>query len=34
VAEAGWLVALQLWFLPVYMALIALTLPPIAAHRR
>ena len=34
VAEAGWLVALQLWFLPVYMVLIALTPVMLAAHRR
>ena len=34
IAEAGWLVALQLWFLPVYMVLIALTPPLLAAHRR
>jgi len=34
VAEAGWLIALQLWFLPVYMVLIALTPPLLAAHRR
>ena len=25
IAEASWLVALQLWFLPVYLLLIALT---------
>jgi hypothetical protein len=34
VANAGWLVALQLWFLPVYMVLIALTPAMVAAHRR
>jgi fucose 4-O-acetylase-like acetyltransferase len=34
VAEAGWLVALQLWFIPVYMVLIALTPVMLAAHRR
>jgi fucose 4-O-acetylase-like acetyltransferase len=34
VAEAGWLIALQLWFLPVYMLLIALTPVMLAAHRR
>ncbi len=34
VAEAGWLVALQLWFLPVYVFLIALTPVMLAAHRR
>ena len=33
-AEAGWLVALQLWFLPVYLLLIALTPALLAAHRR
>jgi fucose 4-O-acetylase-like acetyltransferase len=33
-AEAGWVVALQLWFLPVYMLLIALTPVLLAAHRR
>jgi fucose 4-O-acetylase-like acetyltransferase len=33
-AEASWLVALQLWFLPVYMVLIALTPVMLAAHRR
>ncbi|MGH3229869.1 MAG: hypothetical protein ACRDOA_15070 [Streptosporangiaceae bacterium] len=33
-AEAGWLVALQLWFLPVYLLLIALTPVMLAAHRR
>jgi hypothetical protein len=33
-AEAGWLVAVHLWFLPVYMLLIALTPPLLAAHRR
>ena len=34
VAEAGWLAALQLWFLPVYLLLIALTPVMLAAHRR
>ena len=34
VAEAGWLVALQLWFLPVYLMLIALTPAMLAAYRR
>ncbi|MGH3206408.1 MAG: acyltransferase family protein [Trebonia sp.] len=34
VANAGWLIALQLWFLPVYMVLIALTPVMLAAHRR
>jgi fucose 4-O-acetylase-like acetyltransferase len=34
IAQAGWLVALQLWFLPVYLLLIALTPPLLAAHRR
>jgi fucose 4-O-acetylase-like acetyltransferase len=34
ITEAGWLVALHLWFLPVYMALIALTPAMLAAHRR
>ncbi|HET9079912.1 MAG TPA: acyltransferase [Trebonia sp.] len=34
VARASWLVALQLWFLPAYMVLIALTPPLLAAHRR
>jgi hypothetical protein len=34
VADAGWLVALQLWFLPVYMVLIALTPAMLAAHKR
>ena len=33
-AQAGWLVALQLWFLPVYLLLIALTPALLAAHRR
>ncbi|MGO9219202.1 MAG: acyltransferase family protein [Streptosporangiaceae bacterium] len=33
-AQAGWLVALQLWFLPVYLLLIALTPVMLAAHRR
>lgn len=34
VAKASWLVALQLWFLPAYMVLIALTPPMLAAQRR
>ena len=34
IAEVGWLVALQLWFLPVYLLLIALTPVLLAAHRR
>ena len=34
IAEAGWLVALQLWFLPVYLLLIALTPALLAAHHR
>lgn len=34
VGEAGWLVSLQLWFLPVYLLLAALTPPLLAAHRR
>jgi fucose 4-O-acetylase-like acetyltransferase len=34
VAEAGWLVAIQLWFLPAYMVLIALTPALLAAHQR
>ena len=34
VGEAGWLVALQLWFLPVYLLLAALTPALLAAHRR
>jgi fucose 4-O-acetylase-like acetyltransferase len=34
VAEAGWLAALQLWFLPVYLLLIALTPVMLAAHQR
>jgi len=34
VSEAGWLTALQLWFLPVYMLLIALVPALLAAHRR
>lgn len=34
VSEAGWLVALQLWFLPVYLLLAALTPALLAAHRR
>jgi fucose 4-O-acetylase-like acetyltransferase len=33
-AQAGWLVALQLWFLPVYLLLILLTPVMLAAHRR
>jgi Acyltransferase family len=33
-AQAGWVVALQLWFLPVYLLLIALTPAMLAAHRR
>jgi fucose 4-O-acetylase-like acetyltransferase len=33
-AQAGWLVALQLWFLPVYLLMIALTPAMLAAHRR
>jgi len=33
-AEAGWLVALQLWFIPAYLVLIALTPLLLAAHRR
>lgn len=33
-AQAGWLVALQLWFLPVYLLLIVLTPAMLAAHRR
>jgi fucose 4-O-acetylase-like acetyltransferase len=33
-AAAGWLVAFQLWFLPVYLLLIALTPALLAAHRR
>jgi fucose 4-O-acetylase-like acetyltransferase len=33
-AQAGWGVALQLWFLPVYLLLIALTPALHAAHRR
>jgi fucose 4-O-acetylase-like acetyltransferase len=32
-AQAGWLTALQLWFLPVYLLLIALTPVMLAAHR-
>jgi hypothetical protein len=32
--SAGWLVALQLWFLPAYLVLIALTPAMLAAHRR
>jgi hypothetical protein len=34
VGEAGWLGALQLWFLPVYLLLAALTPALLAAHRR
>jgi surface polysaccharide O-acyltransferase-like enzyme len=34
IALAGRLVTLQLWFLPMYMALIALTRMMLAAHRR
>ncbi len=34
VAEAGWLVALQLWFLPVYLLLITLTPVMLTLHRR
>jgi len=33
-AQAGWLVAMQLWFLPVYLLLIALTPALYAAQRR
>ncbi|MFI1866113.1 acyltransferase [Streptomyces jumonjinensis] len=33
-AQAGWLIALHLWFLPVYLMLIALTPLLHAAHRR
>ena len=33
-AQAGWLVAFQLWFLPVYLLLIAMTPVMLAAHRR
>ncbi len=33
-AQAGWLVAIQLWFLPVYLLLIGLTPVMLAAHRR
>jgi hypothetical protein len=33
-AQAGWVVALQLWFLPVYLLLIALTPALLAAHQR
>ncbi len=33
-AQAGWLIALHLWFLPVYLLLIALTPVMLAAHRR
>jgi fucose 4-O-acetylase-like acetyltransferase len=32
--EGGWLVAFQLWFLPVYLLLILLTPALLAAHRR
>jgi fucose 4-O-acetylase-like acetyltransferase len=34
IGEAGSLVALQLWFLPVYLLLVALTPVMLAAHRR
>ncbi|MGE5132224.1 MAG: acyltransferase family protein [Gemmatimonadota bacterium] len=34
VAEAGWLAAMQLWFLPVYLLLIALTPVMLTVHRR
>ena len=34
ISEAGWLVALHLWFLPVYLLLITLTPVLLAAHRR
>ena len=34
VAAASWLITLQLWFLPVYLLLIALTPALLAAHRR
>lgn len=34
VGEASWLAALQLWFLPVYLLLAALTPVLLAAHRR
>jgi len=34
IAEAGWLVAPQLWFLPVYLLLITLAPVMLAAHRR
>ena len=34
IAEAGWLAAIQLWFLPAYMVLIALTPVLLAAHHR
>jgi fucose 4-O-acetylase-like acetyltransferase len=33
-AEGGWLIALQLWFIPVYLTLILLTPVLLAAHRR
>ena len=33
-AQAGWFTALHLWFLPVYLLLIALTPVMLAAHRR
>jgi hypothetical protein len=33
-AQAGWLVAVHLWFLPVYLLLIALTPVLLAAHER
>jgi len=34
IAAAGWLIALQLWFLPVYLLLVALTPVLLTAHRR
>ena len=34
IGQAGWVVALQLWFLSVYLLLIALTPVLLAAHRR
>jgi len=34
IAQAGWLAALQLWFLLVYLLLITLTPVMLAAHRR
>lgn len=33
-AEGAWLVAFQLWFIPVYLILILLTPPMLAAHQR